>query len=839
MLDIKSFPIQKLPARKKTEQWKKDCVNYIIGAGNVGVYGFNTERTSEMQTYYDLYNSIYNEKDLKYVTNPFKQKDGFPATAQDYNIIKPYIDQLLGEETKRPFNFQVCRTSNEAASEVQEQLKSLLVDYIMASIMANLNPENQVQYQQQLASGEVMQPEAIQKYVTKDYKDIAERAAYLSLKYLKKKLNLTHEFYKGWKDALIGGEEEYYIGILNGQPYVERVNPMFFDYEHSVDLEFIQDASWCCRLMVMNPTEIYDRFYDKLDEKQLNRLLDLIDAKPGVGNYPRMEKSELDYNHVDMRRINMYTNDPFDSDQLNVYHTCWKSFKKIGFVTLANFETGEVEEFQVDESYQVTGEEIDVTWDWIVEVWEGYRAGEGEDALYFGIQPIEYQHISADNPNSQKLPYTGAVYNNTNSRPKSLVSMMKPLQYMYIVIWYRLELAMARDKGKVPVIDVTQIPKNMGIDINKWMHYLSALGVAFINPYEDGWDIPGREGGKPASFNQFQAWDLSMANVIDQYINLMAKIEDMVARLTGITPQRQGSVAANELVGNVNQAITQSYHITEPWFWTHNQVKKQVLTMLLDTARYAWKDNKTVLNYILDDATRAFVTLSDSFFYEDMDIFVDDSTKERNELEQLRQLMQPAMQNGASLLDIAEIITMDNINEIKQRLEEIENKRMQQMQEQQQAEQEAQRQLVEEQNRVKEEELMIKEAEMDLEKYKIDTDAQTKITVAQLNAYRGSENMDQNANGIPDPMEIAKQALDERKQASDEASKQFEFNAKMRESENKKEIENKKIQLEKERMQHEMELQKQKDKAAMERERVKARTALKNKTNAEAARNKK
>ena len=838
MLDIKSFPIQKLPARKKTEQWKRDCVNYIIGAGNVGVYGFNTERTSEMQTYYDLYNSIYNEKDLKYVTNPFKQKDGFPATAQDYNIIKPYIDQLLGEETKRPFNFQVCRTSNEAASEVQEQLKSLLVDYIMASIMANLSPENQVQYQQQLASGEVMQPEAIQKYVTKDYKDIAERAAYLSLKYLKKKLNLTHEFYKGWKDALIGGEEEYYIGILNGQPYVERVNPMFFDYEHSVDLEFIQDASWCCRLMVMNPTEIYDRFYDKLDEKQLNRLLDLIDAKPGVGNYPRMEKSELDYNHVDMRRINMYTNDPFDSDQLNVYHTCWKSFKKIGFVTLANFETGEVEEFQVDESYQVTGEEIDVTWDWIVEVWEGYRAGEGEDALYFGIQPIEYQHISADNPNSQKLPYTGAVYNNTNSRPKSLVSMMKPLQYMYIVIWYRLELAMARDKGKVPVIDVTQIPKNMGIDINRWMHYLSALGVAFINPYEDGWDIPGREGGKPASFNQFQAWDLSMANVIDQYINLMAKIEDMVARLTGITPQRQGSVAANELVGNVNQAITQSYHITEPWFWTHNQVKKQVLTMLLDTARYAWKDNKTVLNYILDDATRAFITLSDSFFYEDMDIFVDDSTKERNELEQLRQLMQPAMQNGASLLDIAEIITMDNINEIKQRLEEIEEKRMQQMQQQQQAEQEAQRQLVEEQNRVKEEELMIKEAEMDLEKYKIDTDAQTKITVAQLNAYRGSENMDQNANGIPDPMEIAKQALDERKQASDEASKQFEFNAKMRESENKKEIENKKIQLEKERMQHEMELQKQKDKAAMERERVKARTALKNKTNAEAARKK-
>ena len=52
---------------------------------------------------------------------------------------------------------------------------------------------------------------------------------------------------------------------------------MFFDYEHSVDLEFIHDASWCVRLMIMSATEIYDRFYDKMSEKQLNELLDLID----------------------------------------------------------------------------------------------------------------------------------------------------------------------------------------------------------------------------------------------------------------------------------------------------------------------------------------------------------------------------------------------------------------------------------------------------------------------------------------------------------------------------------------------------------------------------------
>lgn len=832
MKNTKSFPAQKLPMSKKTQAWKEACVDYVVGAGDSGFGGNGRSRSDEMQTYYDLYNSIYNEKDLKYVTNPFKQDDGFPAMAQDYNIIKPYVDQLLGEETKRPFNFHPQRTSDIAASEMQEKAKEMLMDYIQATIASKLSPEQAARYEQALATGEIQTPEAIAKYLQKDYKDIAETEAYHALQFLKRKLNLTHEFYKGWKDALIGGEEIYYVGVINGDPYVERVNPMYFDYEHSLDLEFIDDAAWCRRKMIMSATEIYDRFYDKMSERQLNELLELIDQRPGAGNNPEIRKTSIDYESIKLHKINSFTDNPFDVDHITVYHCCWKSFKKIGFVTLLNPETGEAEEFQVDEDYKVTGTEQSVEWDWIIEVWEGYRIG---DDMYIGIQPIEYQHISADNPNSQKLPYTGVVYNNTNSKPRSLVSMMKPLQYMYIVVWYRLELALSRDKGKVAVMDITQIPKSMNIDVNKWMHYLSALGVAFINPYDEGWDIPGREGGKPSQFNQLSSWDLTMSNVIAEYIQLMQKIEDMVAKLTGITPQRQGQIAASELVSNANTAVNMSYHITEPWFWNHNQVKRRVLTMLLNTSKAAWKDSKRYLNYILDDATRAFVQLSDNFFYEDMDIFVDDSTKNQQYIDQLKQLLQPAMQNGASLLDIAEIITLDNMSMIKNRLEEIEQKRMEQMQQQQQAEQQAQQQMAEQQNQLKEEELMLKEAELDLEKYKVDQDRYkaeqdnaTKITVAQINSYRGAENMDQDMNGIIDVVEIGKQALEQQKIDSEKASKQLELNNKKREIQLKKEIEDKKIDLEKQKMEYDLKLQKQKDAEAYKREQLKARTALKN-----------
>lgn len=828
MRNINQFPLQRLPMSKKTQDWKEACVDYIAGHSQGSSRdGNNRSRKEEMQTYYDLYNSIYSEKDLKYVTNPFKQQDGFPAMAQDYNIIKPKIDLLLGEETKRPFNFRVVHTSDIATSEIQDKAKQMIVDYIQATIMSKLGPEEQARYQEALQSGEIMTPEQIQKYISKDYKDIAEITAYHSLNYLKNKLNITHEFFKGWKDALISGEEIYYIGIVNGEPCLQRINPIYFDYDSDTsDLEFIHEAQWCCYEMIMSLTEVYDRLYDKMSEKQLNELLDMMDDRSKGGVTPEVRKTSLDYPHIKTHSINGFSSNPFEeADNIHVWHCCWKSLKKIGFVNIINPETGMPEEYQVDETYKETGNELDVEWKWIIEVWEGYRIGQD---IYVGIQPVEYQHISADNPNAQRLPYTGVIYNNTNSRPRSLVSMMKPLQYMYIVLWYRLELAMARDKGKVVTMDITQIPKSMNIDVAKWMHYLSALGVNFVNPYEEGWDIPGREGGKPSQFNQISALDLTMANTIDQYINLMDKIESMLSEISGVSKQREGSISSNELVGNVERSVVQSAHITEPWFWVHNQVKKECLTMLLDTAKHAWKDNRTSIQYVLDDATRAFLTLSDDFFYEDMDIFVEDTTKNQQQIEALKNLMQPAMQNGASLLDIAEIITMDNVTMIRSKLEEIEQKRMEQQQAMEQAQAEREQQMAQIQNEIKEEELMLKEAEMDLKKYEIDSNNATKITVAQLNAYRGAENMDQDGSGVPDVIEIGKQAIEQQKVNSDIASKQFEFNNKKREMEMKREIENKKIELEKQKMKQEMELQKQKDKEAYKREQLKAKTARAN-----------
>lgn len=811
------FPQQKLPLSKKTEKWQHDCVNYIIGEGNIVSGGQTHTQFGELQTYYNLYNSIFDEKDFKKITNPFKVKDGFPATPQDFNIIRPKVDLLIGEETKRPMNFRVVRTSQEATSELQETQKQLTIDYMLQEIMSKVGPEEAAQFQQGLQDGTIMPPEQIAKYMDKEYKDVVENTAYHTLVYLREKLKMDNEFIKGWKDALIAGQEIYYVGVLNAEPYMERVNPLYFSFDKSPDLEFVEDGSWCCRRMRLPITEVYDRYYDKLTEKDLKKLEEMMNAVPAnnLGEHDPIDNFRGIQLHI-------YDNPMFDEKSqhcVNVWHCCWKSFKKIYYVTTQD-EQGQINVDILDETFQPFGDEISVEQDWIIEVWEGYRCGED---LYFGIQPLEYQHVFIDNPNSQKLPYVGAVYSNTNSKPRSLVSILKPLQYMYIVLWYRLELAIARDKGKVINMDITQIPKSMGITPERWMHYLSSVGVNFINPYDTQWNIPGREGGKQAAFNQITSLDLTMSNVIAEYIQLMDKIEQLAGTISGITQQREGQVSTSEMVGNVERSVVQSSHITEPLFWVHNQCKRHVMNMLLNTAKGAWEETgKRKLSYVFDNGERAFLDIDKKFFYEDMDVFVSDTSKDVENIQKLQQLIQPAMQNGASLLEAAEILTNDNFNILKQKLKDMQTRQEQQAQQAQQAQAEQEQQLQQMQNEAKQQELMLEEAKMDLERYKIDQDNATRIAVAEISAYRGTEEKDADENGIPDPIEIGKQALEQQKIDRDSYTKRYE-------ARQKREIEDQKIQLEREKMKHETELQKAKDDAAYKREELKAKTALKNK----------
>jgi len=760
--DASVVPYQMLPMSQKDKEWKEANVNAYIGKCYFGNNN-DTNRKYEMKVAYGLYNSIFDEKDLKYVTDPYKVKDGFPANIQNFNIIKPKIDLLMGEETKRPFSFKVVQTNEEATSELQTKYKELLVGTLQA-IATQGNPEDPI------TDKDMEKIEEINKYMERDYSDDAEMTAYHTLNYLMEKEEVKSKFTLGFHDLLCSSMEVYFTGQINGEPVLERVNPLYFSHDYSPEVRYIEDGDWAVRRMRMSVAAIYDRFYDLMSEAELKDLLDRFNYSGG-----RERQSMGEFKSIEWRNIpntGMDDADSFTGNTIDVWHVVWKSLKKIGFVSYFD-EEGEEQTDIVDETYEPTPEE-DVKWDWVTEVWEGYRIG---DNLFLGIRPIPEQAFSIDNPNSNKLPYVGMVFNNINTAPKSLVEIMKPLQYMYLVVWYRLELAIARDKGKVPIMDVTQIPKSMGVDVNKWLHYLSSLGVMLVNPYEDGWDIPGREGGKPAAFNQFSSLDLTMSNVISEYIGLMNKIEEMIGELSGITRQRQGQVQTSELVGNVQQTIVQSSHITEMLFFNHNQVKRRVLNNLLNIAKNVWANsNKKKLHYITNDINRVFMDISENFLYSDFDIFVTDSTKENQDIDMIKNLYQPAMQNGASLLEVATIMSSTNLTDIKQKLETIEKNKRRREDELSQQQQEGLMQAEQLRQQTEQSKMQLEQEKLRLQEDDSIRRAETAIQVALIAAERAANQ----SNGEDKSLDREKFNLQSTKEMADITLKSKQLNETIR-----------------------------------------------------------
>lgn len=762
-------PKQKLSRSKKGKDWGIQNVENIIRMAGVS----NSVMTSKDRVNYDLYNNIIDKSDFNYVTNPYGLAEQFPARLNNYNIITSKLKLLEGEEIKRPFNFRVAAVNADAVSQIEEKRKGLLLQYLESELVNELmmqginiqNPE----------TGDVMTPEQIEKYMTYSDADIRESIANKLAKYLIPEQNLLYKFNKGFKDLLITAKEFFYIGIESASPVCEVVNPIDFRFDKNPDIDFIQDGQWAAHTKYCTVSEIVDSYYDELKKSDIEKIESRSFRGTDAGLDPSDGKIDITYTAPTTQGSSM-------ANYIPVIRVEWKSLRKIGFLTFYD-ENLEEQETIVDETYVVQedkGETID--WVWINEVWEGTKIGSD---IYVKIQPKSVQYRSMDNPATCKLGYVGVVYNARNSEATSLVDLVKHHQYLYNVIMYRMEFEIAKAKGKKMVMDLAQIPRSQGIDLEKWMYYFDSMGIAFINSFEEG---KGKFQGQTSQFNQFTAVDMSLSQSVGQYLMILNKIEEQCDSLIGVSKQRQGAISSSETVGGVERSVVQSSHITEPLFYIHNEVKKHVLTQLIECAKVALPDGKKI-NYIMDDMTRVFLSIDENFRNADYGVFVTNSAKEVKVLEDLKSIAQQAVASGIiSLSELVAVFDSDSVADIKNTVKKAEAKADQFKQQEQAQAGELQQQMI--------------QAQQELEAFKADRLDQREVIKGEINkelAYiktfggvNGSPTEDSDGNGIPDIVEY-----DKLEQAT------IEHRDKMS-------LENRKLDMENKRMETDKEIAKEK-----------------------------
>ena len=329
-----------------------------------------------------------------------------------------------------------------------------------------------------------------------------------------------------------------------------------------------------------------------------------------------------------------------------------------------------------DENFKINrdlGEKAKVLW--INEWWEGHKIGGsstvGDDrAIYVRMRPRPIQFRNMENPSKCHPGIIGTIYQTNDNSAISLMDRMKPYQYMYNILMYNTELAIAKNHGKIMSLDLARVPENW--DIEQWMSFAQGMNLAVFDSFKEG--SKGASIGKIAGGNQLPTpvIDLEMGNTIQLYISMLAYVKNELGEISGVSGARQGQISNREAVGNVEREVTQSSHITEYWFAEHEETQVRVLEALLETAKYAWKDkdNKKV-QHVLDDGSTVLFELDGQQFNEaDYDLAITTGSMNDNLRESMKQLAHAGLQTGMiNFSQLLDIMTTSSVSSIKRKLE--------------------------------------------------------------------------------------------------------------------------------------------------------------------------
>lgn len=400
--------------------------------------------------------------------------------------------------------------------------------------------------------------------------------------------------------------------------------------------------------------------------------------------------------------------------------------------------------------------------------------------MYVGIGRKEYQFRSLENPYKTRLGYHGVVYSNTNAAPISIMGRMKPFQFLYFIVAHRLKTFIAQDRAPLVDFDVTMVDPKIGLE--KTLYYMDQLNINFYNPLHNAEQAGGYQRS-PSS----KGADRSTMQHINNYISLLAALDQEIADVAGVSKQREGASDPYETATASQQSIIQSSHVTEIYFETHAKHWEKVFNSLVQVAQECWKEKGFIKQYVLDDLSLQSLEITpDLLDNSDIGIFISNSRKDNEIFNRLQTLTEFALNSQmASLTDIVRMFKSTSTKEIEELLKDAEDTRAEQAQQQQEAEAQAMKDAQEaEQAKMQQEHYN----DMELEQLKIDAD----IRMKEMDVFKFQQDLDVNNNQVPDHLELEKLKAERSYKTAELAHKKEELKMKER-------IEEKKIKASKQK----------------------------------------
>ena len=687
---------------KESEHWIKSTLDYFA---NIAFAQYKQNVTFRKN--YRLFNGEFNFEDynnsaeiqemIQYLSDVPEQDPEIPQHLRHYSIVTPPINQLKGELNNRPHKYKVKAIDDEAINETIDFRTNTIKDFFLQNLYASLegqevDPEQRMQMEQQ-----------IQNQIL-DYTSTAEEWGNKLLNALKYTFDFKDKSQQSFLDFLVTGKEFHHFYPDNSRiGFNYKVeNPSNVWYLANRNAQTTNDCWAIGTIEVLSMSEIIDRYtltgeeVEHLNERALQNLRNneyspLAPALPD----PQDPLWQLTFENVgDFANGGIDTNVfSFNSQHaFTVITSYWQSKKRI-FKRIFLDEDGYQQEMFVSEDYKFDKEIGDITLEelWINEWWRGVKIGAD---IYVDVEPLEF---------IDKSPIVGIINTTRNTQGKSLLDLLKPYQVLYNICMNQLWELLEKEIGVVFLGDLKVVPRKDSQDpIETMLWNARNRGTLLI-------DTSIENTGGAVQFNQFSRLDLTRSAEIQVRIQLAQQLRQEAYQLIGITQQRLGTVQASEAATVNNNALQQSFAQTETWFAFHDSVLREVYQTILEVAQYIeLQKPSSTLNYLNSELENVFLRVTNNELLHELFVFVTSYAEDKQTLDQLKQLAQPAMQNGAELSEMLDLFTADSERSLRRTLQDVQKRKqsildqqnaMQQQQLEQQQQQFQQKLEIEEQRR--------------------------------------------------------------------------------------------------------------------------------------------
>lgn len=821
-----SLKVSETEKTQNDNQWYKDYMSYILPATSLIVNDYEMMKTS-----YEVNNNNIDgfKKKIKEFCQPLGEDIGqIEEEVVPYPEIFNKVSVLKGEMLKRGDNFKIILLTTKAIKEKNEALFNAIkesVDEKLAIILEKQKmqmqgmSEEEVQKQiEQLRTQ--LEPEDL---LAKDWQSDTEIFYSKGLAYCYYDQDIKTKKLETFEDVIVADRCFIYSGWKHGKPYLQIRNPLFCGFHKSPNERYVHKGDYFWYRQSITPATALNEY--ELTTDELNRLgLTTYTAGANDVRHSLGSKAKPVYDQTNMELA--LASDPTigganynkaigthqansgvnrrQSDLIWETHFEFKAFKEIIFLSYTdeyneevvtvmpnNFsdfipKDARVEQFTnrygVKTSRQVWIDPVSQTEYsaeklWIPRRYELIRLG---NDVYPICREVPNQHTNIEDPfGSFELSTKGAVFTARNAKSVALLQRALPAYFQLIYIKHIQNRELAKYLGSTLDMDIDQIPEDLGKDMNgepirdkfmTWFAYLKKTGINFYSGSQTAL------GGLPPATRSPGSRGTSFDNAMNLF-NLQQLIE-MVKReigiAMGISPQREANFQSGSNVSDNQQSIQQSYHITEPYFYLHNEVWKHALNdWLINFRTYCnsiFLANPNLkehsFHYILPNGVEELLRVTpNSLTHAQIGLFLNNSGNEQRYMDIMLQNSLTFAQNGGEgMTAISSMVNAivggaspQEIHKMIVMQEQEQQKRQQQMEQAKLASQEKQTQM---QVELRED---VQAHEIEKIRVKAEEDRQTAIATATISALGFSEDKDMNDNGVPDIVDIAKLALDEKK----------------------------------------------------------------------------